>query len=170
MICNRNSRSKIYVDRYDGVAKIFAMLMVIAILIMGGCDSSDFDRPLRVAIEGTVLVDHQPLQQGMLWFIPLDGVMGPKASAVIKDGRFVTTKQTGPVPGMHRIEIRVEDASEPAFDDEQTLVKLSKQRIKKLGKPVRLPLKYNEQSTLVATIQSTADGQPLTLNYQLQSR
>lgn len=152
------------------VGVLRGIVISAAIVMSLGCNRSQMDRFSRVPVEGTVLLDERPLKQGVLWFIPADGVCGPKTSAIIADGHYGMTEQSGPVTGKHRVEIYLVDASLPAFDDEYKLAQLSTQRHKKLDKPVRLPLQYSDQSTLVADIESTADGDPLTLNYQLHSR
>ncbi len=170
MIFNSNSRLKDCLVRSDYGLMGIVMLVTFVIAMITGCQRSHFERLSRVAVKGTVFVDHQPLKQGVLCFIPLEGAVGPKTRVVIEDGQFEATEQSGPVPGKHRVEICSNGASTPAFDDEQALNQLRAQRTKTLGKPLRLPLKYNDQSTLVVSIQSTTDGQPMTLHYQLQSR
>jgi len=59
----------------------------------------------RVALHGRVTVAGKPIEEGSITFFPVDGNRGPTAGGVIKNGEYSIPAQSGPVPGMNRVEI-----------------------------------------------------------------
>ncbi|MEX0820469.1 MAG: hypothetical protein WD070_12785 [Pirellulaceae bacterium] len=97
------------------------------ILVLAGCGGGD-DPFERVAVEGTVTVDGQPLDRGTIRFIPTATTPGPKTTLNIRDGQFEGDSANGPVPGTHRIEIEPDVSDNFPHDGEEVLEKLHAER------------------------------------------
>jgi hypothetical protein len=137
-----------------------AIALAVIGLSCAGCD--DTSGPPRGSVSGQVQLDGQPLAEGVISFLPADGVQGPSAGAAIKDGKYSIPRETGPVAGNYRIEI-------------SALKKTG--RMIELGSPEppgtkiaetaeALPAKYNSNSTLQETIK--AGNNPL--NFDLKTK
>ncbi|MBW3541662.1 MAG: hypothetical protein KY476_15445 [Planctomycetes bacterium] len=119
--------------------------------ILPGCGGTD--GPERVAVDGEVTFGGRPVARGSILFIPIDDTRGPRAGAVVEDGRYRLPKDRGPVIGRLRVEIRAErelgyDITEPT------------ESVKHIGEPLpqgEIPPRYNDRSTLV--VETTADGE-----------
>ena len=106
--------------------------------LLGGCGRSDSD---RVEIEGTVTLNNNPLEKGLVSFRPQPGTASPSAGAKIVDGKFFVAPEGGLLPGKFRVEIT---ASRPTGQEVRTrffdqTVQLQQQYI---------PDKYNTKSQL----------------------
>lgn len=76
------------------------VIVSIAIVQLLGCN------PTRSPITGTVTYGGNPIDNGGIQFVPLEG--GEKAtlsSAPIRDGSYIIDATRGPFPGKHRVEI-----------------------------------------------------------------
>lgn len=121
---------------------------------LAGCGSSNNEYP-RAAVRGIVLLDGEPLPEGIIRFIPQGPDKGPKSSAEIRVGMFKVDEEYGPVVGSHRIEIESTDDGGYARDDEQALDRLKAEGIKQI-KVVKVPAIYNNRSQLTTSV--TLDG------------
>ncbi len=118
---------------------------------IAGCGSGG----LGVAVSGKVSLDGQPIQDGTIQFVPIEGTQGPTAGGTIKEGAYSIPRDGGPVPGKYRVEISsfadVKDATEkemagalfgrPATDMPKTA------QVQKIRKNI-VPTKFNETSEL----------------------
>ncbi len=80
---------------------VWSMLLVASVAF--GCGGSD--QIQRAAVEGTVMVDGQPLTEGTITFLPEQSTKGTLARGTIKDGKYQLSATEGPVVGNHRVEI-----------------------------------------------------------------
>jgi len=119
-----------------------------------GCGS---DEPRGIALSGTVTFKGQPLSDGMIKFIPMDG-NGPTAGATIENGAYSVPAAGGPRPGKHRVEVSAFKAT----------AKTTSQGAQMFGRPVDsfpggaegqrvvkenvIPKKYNDNSGLTYTV------------------
>ena len=81
----------------------WASMSAMAILIVSGCSAKT--GPERATVSGTVTFDGEPLETGLIAFIPDGATQGPTAGAAIQKGKYATPAGTGPVLGPHRVEI-----------------------------------------------------------------
>ncbi len=126
------------------------LLIVPAILI--GCNG---DTSNRGAIRGAVNLDGQPVELGMIAFLPIEGTVGVATAAEIKDGQYSLPAAKGPGIGRNRVEIRVA----------RKTGKMIPKGLSSTGKMVEEQVeaaapRFNAQSTLTVDVKSgenTAD-------------
>src|SRR6478672_8905937 len=82
-------------------ARLCAICLVIATCF--GCGKKG---PQRAAASGHVTLDGQPIDQGVIQFLPVEGTIGPETGGVISKGQYDILKQRGPIVGKSRIELR----------------------------------------------------------------
>ena len=78
--------------------------LLIGLSVPRGCSSDD--GLSRAQVQGEVKVDGQPLEEGSINFFPAGDAQGPSAGGVIAQGRYDIPKESGPVVGKNRVEIR----------------------------------------------------------------
>lgn len=131
---------------------IFAATLPAA---LSGCTKTTLD---KVAVSGEVSYNGQPLKNGQIRFVPIDGTRGPVSGGVIQDGHYVAEGKGGVPLGHHRVEIR---SYRPVGDRGAGLGG------EEGGASVQfLPAKYNGQSMLTATVTSDSAGSPI--NFDLE--
>jgi hypothetical protein len=57
-------------------------------------------------VSGTVSLNGEPVKEGAINFIPIDGTRGAGAGAAIEDGRYHIPGSRGVTPGKNRVELR----------------------------------------------------------------
>ncbi|WP_406693704.1 hypothetical protein V5E97_21975 [Singulisphaera sp. Ch08] len=129
---------------------------IVVLALFGGCGGADDDLP-RQEISGNVILQGEPLLQGMIQFRP-ETNQGTFASAAIKDGEYSIPRHEGPVAGGYRVIITSPPKSTAAPSDSGP------------GKtppspPDLIPAKYNASSTLNAEVKA---GQPNRFNFDLK--
>jgi hypothetical protein len=136
------------------MGKVRAALL-IALTAVWGCGMDD--GPPRRIVEGTVSYSSVPLEHGLIRFVPAE--KGPVATAVIEKGKYRVTNKGGVPLGTVRVEITATRASE-----------MSEEEILERGAPppVVLPSKFNQDSTLSATIPAGAGS--FVLDYDLTAK
>lgn len=115
--------------------------------IVLGCGAAPSEGLQRLSVKGAVTLDGKPLERGVIRFVPLPEVKGPKASVDVNGGRFEIPADFGPVAGKHRVEIESTDHGGVEPDDETALAELAAGKRKPV-KPVKIPSIYNARSTL----------------------
>jgi hypothetical protein len=78
----------------------------VSICVMG-CG----ERPSRLAVEGAVDFDGQPIAVGQINFIPEPGTAGPTAGSAIDAGEYSVPAEQGLKPGKYRVEISARRAT-----------------------------------------------------------
>ena len=115
------------------------LLIAFVVLVQVGCNASQ--EPARFPVRGTVLVDGQPLAEGLIYFKTI--ATGAIDSAPIKDGKFEGQAEAG--------QRRVEIVSPKTVDNPNaTPGMLDKEQIE------TIPARYNRDSTLEEVVK--ADG------------
>lgn len=79
-------------------------LTVLVCFVALGC-SGEGRGAKRAAARGTVTVDGEPVESGMIQFTPSEGNTGPVAGAVIENGKYSVGRKQGPVVGTNLVEI-----------------------------------------------------------------
>jgi hypothetical protein len=138
-----------------------AGMCATAIFFVSGCARKS--GPERAAVAGEVTFDGQPIENGLIAFIPDGATKGPTAGAAIKDGKYATPAGTGPVLGTHRVEITahrtgrvVEGAGVGAGVGPSGGVALEKTEM-------YVPTQYNKDSTLTIDVKSGKNAQDFAL-------
>ncbi len=73
----------------------------IALLLLGGCGRHGN----HAAVDGQVTLDGEPLAQGSILFVPMEGTQGVPTGADIKAGHYRLPITKGPAVGWNRVEI-----------------------------------------------------------------
>ena len=88
-------------------SKAVSILILAALLPLYGCGDG---RPKRVPVSGQVLIDGQPLQFGIVQFVPTGA--RPAASKLDQEGRFTLKsydKADGVVLGTHKVMVSAKE-------------------------------------------------------------
>jgi hypothetical protein len=117
------------------------LVLACIAVALGGCGRQSN----RLAIEGHVTFEGQPLPDGKISFTPQPGTSSPTAGATIREGAFAVPRDKGVRPGKFRVEIRAVRATGKTMRDD-----LSGEVIAR--KEPYIPKRYNEASELVAEI------------------
>lgn len=76
------------------------------IVIIGVCASCQRSRSGQAEVAGIVTLDGDPIPQGSILFIPVDGNPGVTTGGAIEAGRYQLQGDASPTAGWHRVEIR----------------------------------------------------------------
>lgn len=114
-----------------------------------GCQESG---PKRAKVYGVVKYQGEPVENGVIRFVPQEIGAGPMAGALIKEGRYEVTANGGVPLGLCRVEIIARrtkgDHASARMPDVEMLQAPGVQY---------MPAKYNEQSELTVEIASTGE-------------
>jgi len=126
---------------------MLAVLCGAGALSFCGCDSAS-DRTV-VRVSGTVTLDGQPLPEGQIRFVPIEGTSGPTSGATIQQGDYRVTNRGGVPPGQHRVEIR---ALRPNQQGHKASDTTPGYEAGELLHEQYLPARYNSASELTASV------------------
>lgn len=157
-------------DRRSSLTSLPAILTVVLLAGIGsGCQPAQ-EPFTRVAVEGEVTWQGEPLEGAKIRFVPLAETIGPKTVFPIQAGRFAATRDVGPPAGNHRVEIELVDDPRWSHDDEQAWTRLASSR-GRIDRPT-LPDAYHVNSRLTATLiaPTTRGAEPLKLSFFLTDR
>ncbi|UUO06512.1 hypothetical protein M4951_24610 [Blastopirellula sp. J2-11] len=132
-----------------------------ALLLLLGCDSGDQGLS-RASVSGSVYVNGEPLQTGLIAFKPTQGTPGPSVGGNIVGGVFNIPQVDGPCQGTHRVEVRAMRAT-GRRSKEGSGSETPDRVVEEIAQYI--PEKYNRRSDLVAELTtSKVDG----LTYELE--
>jgi len=77
--------------------------LAAAIACVSGC--ADSDPVQRRRLEGEVKIDGEPADLALITFIPIAPTAGPKASGLVRQGKYVIEQKDGPYPGRFLVKI-----------------------------------------------------------------
>lgn len=80
-----------------------ASLTALLVMLAAGCSKSD---PNRGTVAGRVTLDGQPLERGVIQFVPIDGTQGIATGGSIEKGLYRLADAAAPAVGHNRVEIR----------------------------------------------------------------
>ena len=86
---------------YRKIARFCAIGLVIATCF--GCGKTG---PRRAAVSGHVTLNGQPINEGVIQFLPVEGTVGPETGGIITNGQYDIAHDHGPIVGKSRIELR----------------------------------------------------------------
>src|SRR5688572_4368368 len=93
------------------------VLLPVTVLLAGGCVESAGGRQ---EITGTVTLNGQPLDEGVIEFHPLENSsteqLVTRSGAMITDGKYLIAEEQGLVPGKYRVVISSGDKRAPQDD------------------------------------------------------
>jgi hypothetical protein len=119
---------------------VWALGGLAACMALVGCSKSDIE---KLVVRGVVRYEGQPVANGEVRFIPIEGTKGPVAGGPIVKGEYIAEAKGGVPVGKHRVEIvafRPAASRNPQVVTEGGLF------------DQYLPAKYNTKSTLTVTI------------------
>lgn len=122
-----------------------------------GCDSSS--KLTRGNATGLVTFDGDPVEEGVIAFVPAEGTTGPATGGEIRAGRYQLKDDQGPIVGNHKVEIlahRKTGEMIPAIPPATGDLEKTEQYI---------PAKFNTQTTLRAEV-SAGENE---FDFELQS-
>jgi hypothetical protein len=131
----------------------------LALGLLSGLGGLGCGSPLA-EVSGTVKLDGQPVPEGSIQFIPVEGTTGPSAGAAIKDGRYHIPRDKGAAVGKNRVELRAFKVSGRKVQDPTAPPgALTEERVQ------AFPRAYNDASTVVRDVQAGSN----TFNFDVES-
>lgn len=122
------------------------------VIILAGCGAA---YPGRVEVSGSVSYDGEPIEDGLIRFIPEGATRGSIAQGKIIDGQYHIDHLGGVAVGTNRVEIRAYDPKVPEPMGP--------------GIPPReqlLPERFNKESELITTVENSRSV--IELNFDLR--
>jgi len=138
------------------LAMVYGILLTIA--TGTGCGKKG---PKRAAVAGSVSLDGQPITEGVIQFLPVEGTVGPEAGGVIENGRYDIPRQRGPIVGKNRIEFRASKKTGRKIQDPTGRTGTLTDEFKEA-----FPATANTKSTLVREIKD----EPNKLDFEIKSK
>lgn len=131
-------------------------IVIFSILALSGCGS---DSGLAI-VSGTVSYRGEPVERGLIRFIPILETKGPASGAVIENGTYEARARGGIPLGTYRVEIQ---GMRPTGGPRPKGL----QGLDSIPEPMEqyLPKKYNTNSEFTLTIESSG---PMTRNFDLE--
>ncbi len=150
------------------MSELLRLAAIVMVVALSGCGGGS-----GVAVSGKVSLDGQPVKDGTIQFVPVDGTQGPSAGGTIKDGSYSIPADGGPLPGKHRVEISsfvdVKEATSKelagALFGRPSSDQPKEAQVQTLRKNV-VPAKFNETSELKADVPKAASHEA---NFSLTS-
>lgn len=131
------------------------LLLLALVAVATGCGKrSDID---KLVVSGEVVYAGEPIPNGQIRFVPIDGTRGPISGGVIKDGKYTATGKGGVPVGRHRVEIYGYRPVKSAKSGKMSEGPDSEQYI---------PAKYSGGSSLTADVNAESASKPLNFNLE----
>lgn len=118
-----------------------AIGFLVCLLGLFGC--GDKSQVRRAAVEGSVTFDNEPVEQGVILFVPDVGVVGPPVQVMITKGKYTAPAATGPTVGRNSVQITANRKT----GKERLVQGVQAEEVVQF-----IPDKYNTETTLQATI------------------
>ena len=135
-------------------------IFLLAILFLAGCGGGESDLD-RAEVAGRIMVNGEPLEEGIIEFLPTGETPGPSVGGVIQQGEYSIPLEKGPAVGAHHVKIEAMRKTGRQVmggaPGEESLIDERKSFI---------PAKYNTQTTLIADIQP--DSNRADFNLQIE--
>jgi len=129
--------------------------LIAVLLLSAGCSKN------LAEVSGTVTLDGQPVEEGSINFIPIEGNTGAGAGAIITKGRYHIASEKGVSPGKNRVEIRAfKNSGKRMIDPTGAPGAMTEERVP------AFPPEYNDQSTLVREVKAGSN----TFDFEAQTK
>jgi hypothetical protein len=126
--------------------------LTIFLTALGLCAALGCSGDNRSEVSGTVKLNGQPIAEGAINFIPIDGNKGAGAGATITDGRYHIPRSAGVAAGKNRVELRAfKNTGRKVQDPTGAPGAKVDERV------MAFPPQFNDQSTLVRDVKSGSD-------------
>lgn len=135
------------------------LLLGVVVGMELGCSRRSYDGPKRYPLSGTVTIDDEAIDVGMVAFIPTNAEQQRPSGGEIVAGQYSIPEEKGANAGDYRVEIHWWKKTGKQFKEPLTE---TMQDERKEG----VPKKFNEQSELRATV----PGDKPTLDFALRSK
>jgi hypothetical protein len=146
-------------SQFHGRCAAVCGLMVLIVSV--GCGGG-YSGPARGAVQGRVMIDGAPVEEGVIAFIPAAGTSGPSAGGVVLAGNYSIPEEKGPVVGTYRVEIRASRKTDRKIEAGSPFPPGTM-----IDETIDLiPAKYNSASELEHEIVAGAN----TLDFELQTK
>jgi hypothetical protein len=116
----------------------------------------------RQPLSGTVTLNGQPLERGIIQFQPASDQEPAPAGAEIKDGAYTVPRDQGVTPGNYRVFITSSGPMKPTLTPAET----SGEKMPKVM-PDLIPQEYNLKTTLTAKVEAGKDNK---FNFDLKKK
>jgi hypothetical protein len=140
--------------------RLLLLIAVFSLLCNLGCGSKGV--PGYKAVSGSVTLDGQPLDQGLIQFQPQGGG-GVNGSARIEAGKYALPEGGGLPVGSYKVAISSTNA--PAATSSDPMEAMN--QAGKAKAEERIPAQYNSKTTLTATV--TDNGEQV-FNFDVKSK
>jgi hypothetical protein len=131
------------------VHRLSLLAIGLAIIATGCGKRSNID---KLVVSGEVIYAGEPIPNGQIRFVPIDGTKGPISGGVIKDGKYSATGKGGVPVGRHRVEIYGYRPAKNAKGGKMSEGPDSEQYI---------PAKYSGGSSLTAEVTAESASNPI---------
>jgi hypothetical protein len=133
--------------------------LAILTVAAAGCGGQP-EGPARFAVSGQVTVDGEPLDQGLITFVP-DDSEGPPAGTEIKNGVYSIPREEGPTVGPHSVSVFSRKPTGKKISDPDDASVTMDELYE------TIPEKYQVNSPLKADIKAEGENQ---FNFELVGR
>src|SRR5262245_13602942 len=117
--------------------------------------------PQKAEVSGTVQLDGQPIEEGSIQFIPVEGTTGPSAGGTITNGQYHIPRDKGVTVGKNRVELRAfKKTGRKVQDPTGPPGTLADERIQ------AFPPEFNDKSTVVKDVRTGSN----TIHFDVQTR
>ena len=83
---------------------IYLFTLMLVLVAICGCGKSGLE---KMPVRGTVTFNRQPVADGDIRFVPIEGTKGPTSIGNIVTGQYTIEARGGVPAGKHRVEIRI---------------------------------------------------------------
>lgn len=141
--------------------RILLVVLALAFACFAGCGKDPtYDGQQRFPISGTVSFDGQPVDGGMISFVPEAGDSNPSGGPIL-NGKFELPEEQGPNQGRYRVAVVWRKPTGKKRQDSDS------------GEPIDevkqiIPPKFNGATTLYATV--TDDSEKNVFSFDLKSK
>ena len=133
------------------------MWLAVAGVLLAGCGRRSTLR--RLPLAGSVTFAGQPVDDGLIEFIPVDSTPGPSFGGLVKAGRYaVPAAQGGHTGGTYRVQINGSRASGKTFTVNTQVFTPDGTKMEVPVMENFIPTKYNVASTLRVTLTPEASA------------